>query len=337
MKGNLYIRTIYLLISSLISFVYLYIFLNLPNTFFRDRDVYLIYAEDSDQLFDLYSGIALYFNEPIFLSINVFLRNFLSSENIIFLYLCITISGTLFLLFKYSKNLFMFCLGLFLLAICHYSFHAQFVVLRQTIASIILLFTLTYTKDIKKTLIISFLCSFIHSSFFLITMLIFFYHLIQRFPSYVKSVIVTIASAVLGLFITVVGKYLGVRQATEDHIVSAVRVGGGAFLCFLMLLTYFLFFYKEDEKNKNIYDFSILGLSLFVGLYFVNPAAGRLMSTFILPIIFLLTSRFNILNIFIMVVLSFLFLYLDSQGAINEMSLNVNFDQIFGYIGKDIF
>ncbi|MEK5765011.1 hypothetical protein VXE39_19935, partial [Acinetobacter junii] len=84
--------------------------------------------------------------------------------------------------------------------------------------------------------------------------------------------------------ITIVGKYLGVRQATEDHIVSSVNVGGGAFLCFMMILLYFLFIYKVDEKNKRIYDFSILGLSIFIGLYFISPVAGRLMSTFILPI-----------------------------------------------------
>jgi hypothetical protein len=334
-KNHIY-KVTYCLLGSVISVIYIYVSLSLPHIFFRDRDVYLVYAESSDKLLDLYSGLSLYANEPLFLKINIFLNYFLSASTIVYFYLFICLFGIHFLLFKYSKNIFMFVLGVILLFLCNYSFHAEFVVLRQTIGSIILLFVLSYTRNIKLILITSFICSFIHSSFLLITAFLFLYHFLSKFNDKIKSLIVIIASALLGLFITVVGKFLGVRQASEDHIVSAVSVGGGAFICFLSLLIYFLFFYKVDVKLKNIYDFSILGLSLFVGLYFINPAAGRLMSTFIFPIVFLLCAKFNQINIVLIFFLLMIFGYLTSQGVTSGMSLNISFEDLFQYINMRI-
>ena len=169
MNKNHIHKVIYCLLGSVISVIYIYVSLSLPHNFFRDRDVYLVYAESSDKLLDLYSGLPLYANEPLFLKINIFLNHFISASKIVYLYLFICLFGMLFLLFKYSKNIFMFVLGVVLLFLCNYSFHAEFVVLRQTIASIILLFVLSYTRNIKLILITSFICFFIHSSFLLIT------------------------------------------------------------------------------------------------------------------------------------------------------------------------
>lgn len=316
-------------------FLYLYIFMNIPHSFFRDRDVYIIYAEKSQDLYDAYGGMTVYANEPIFLKLNIFLSNFISSSNIVFIFLFFCLLGTLILLFKHSKNVFNFIMGMFLILFCHYAFHSQLVVLRQSISTIILLFFLTYTDNKKNIILVSFFCSFIHSSFFLITFLLILYYTIPIYSLKIKSLIIFLTSAFLGLFIKLIGGYLGIRQASEDHILSAVSVGGGAFLCFLIILIYFLFFIKE-EKNNNIYQFSILGLSLFLGLYFINPAAGRLMSTFILPIIFVLCSKFNMANNILIFFLLILFFCLDVQGVMSGMSMNTDFHHLFKYIRMNI-
>ena len=332
MNNNQIYRVIHFLLSFILIAMYIGFAISLPHEFFKDRDVYEIYASESQEIYNLYDGIIIYFNEPLFLKINILLNKFLQPSNVVYFLLLFCLMGTTLLLYKYSKNFFMFFLGILFILICNYAFHAQFVILRQTIASVIFLYALTYIKDIKIIILISFLCSFIHASFFLLTAFFIFYEAISKFSTKIKSIIIIFFSAILGLFITIVGKYLGVRQATEDHIVSSVNVGGGAFLCFMMILLYFLFIYKVDEKNKIIYDFSILGLSIFIGLYFISPVAGRLMSTFILPIIFLLCARFNMANSILFFLLLTVFIYLDMQGAITGMSLNVNFSEIISFI-----
>lgn len=332
MNSSQIYKVLFLLLAFIFSIAYIVISLNLPHEFFRDRGVYLVYASDSKDLYDFYNGITVYANEPLFLKINIFLNNFLLPSDVVYLYLFFCLVGISFLLYKYSKNIFMFSLGLLFIIVCNYAFHAQFVVLRQTIASVVLLYALTYIKDIRIVFLISFLCSFIHVSFFLVTILLILYEALGKFSTNIKSIVIIVSSAVMGLFITLVGKYLGIRQATEDHIVSGVTVGGGAFLCFSVVLLYFLIIYRVDDKTKRIYDFSILGLSIFIGLYFINPAAGRLMSTFILPIIFLLCSKFNVLNTILVFLLLSVFIYLDIQGAITGMSLNVNFSEIISFI-----
>ena len=330
-SGQIY-KVIFFLLAFILSVVYIGISLNLPHDFFRDRDVYLVYASESQDLYEFYNGITVYANEPLFLKINIFLNNFLLPSSVVYLYLLFCLVGVVFLLYRYSKNIFMFSLGLLFIIVCNYAFHAQFVVLRQSIASVILLYALTYVKDIRVVFIISFLCCFIHASFFLVTILLILYEAIGKFSTNIKSIVIIISSAVMGLFITLVGKYLGIRQATEDHIISDVNVGGGAFLYFSVVLFYFLTMYRVDDKTKRIYDFSILGLSIFIGLYFINPAAGRLMSTFILPIIFLFCSKFNILNTILVFLWLAVFIYLAMQGAITGMSLNVSFSEMISFI-----
>lgn len=325
-------KVIYFLLSFALTSLYIYISISLPHEFFRDRDVYFVYASNSQELYDFYDGITVYFNEPLFLKINILLNNFFTPSNVVYIFLFFCVLGISILLYKYSKNIFMFFLGLVFIVVCNYAFHAQFVVLRQTIATVILLYALTYLKNIKIVIAISFLCSFIHVSFFLITALLILYEMLSRFSTNIKSLVIIIFSAIMGIFITVVGKYLGIRQASEDHIVSGVNVGGGAFLCFSLILLYFLFLFKVDENSRRIYDFSILGLSIFIGLYFINPAAGRLMSTFILSIVFLLCSKFNIINSILIFLLLIVFIYLDMQGTITGMSLNVNFSEVIRYI-----
>ncbi|EXE57087.1 EpsG family protein [Acinetobacter sp. 1239920] len=332
MSSNQIHKVIYFLLFFALTFIYIYISISLPHHFFRDRDVYFVYASNSQELYEFYDGMVVYFNEPLFLKINILLNNFFTPSNVVYFFLFFCLFGILILLYKYSKNIFMFFGGLVFIVVCNYAFHAQFVVLRQTIATVILLYALTYLKDIKMIILISLLCSFIHVSFFLITALLIFYEMIGRFSTNIKSFVIVLSSAVMGLFITVAGKYLGIRQATEDHIISGVNVGGGAFLCFSIILLYFLFLFKVNENTRRIYDFCILGLSIFIGLYFINPAAGRLMSTFIFPIIFLLCSKFNIINSLFLSLILVVFIYLDMQGAITGMSLNVSFSEIIRYI-----
>lgn len=330
-SGQIY-KVIFFLLAFILSVVYIGISLNLPHHFFRDRDAYFVYASNSQEIYESYDGMVVYFNEPLFLKINILLNSFFTPSNVVLFILFFCLLGILILLYKYSKNIFMFFLGFVFIVVCNYAFHAQFVVLRQTVATVILLYALTYLKDIRVVILMSFLCSFIHASFFLITALLLLYELIGGFSTNIKSLIIVISSAVMGLFITVIGKYLGIRQATEDHITSGVNVEGGAFLCFSTILLYFLFLFKVNENTRRIYDFSILGLSIFIGLYFINPTAGRLMSTFIFPIIFLLCSKFNIINSLLLFLILVIFIYLGMQGVIAGMSLNVSFSEIFRYI-----
>lgn len=56
------------------------------------------------------------------------------------------------------------------------------------------------------------------------------------------------------------------------------------------------------------------------------------MSTLFLSIVFLLCSKFNIINSILLFLLLIVFIYLDMQGTITGMSLNVNFSEVIRYI-----
>lgn len=55
------------------------------------------------------------------------LNNFFTPGSVVYIFLFFCVLGISILLYKYSKNIFMFFLGLVFIVVCNYAFHAQFV------------------------------------------------------------------------------------------------------------------------------------------------------------------------------------------------------------------
>lgn len=304
----------------------------LPFDYFRDRDVYLsFYALHSDFIFNSFNGIALFSNEPLFLQINMVLSNYLSPYYVVESFVCFVIFSIMFFLVKESKNLICFLFGLILLFFCNYLFHLQFVVLRQAIATIICVYAILIFESNYKILLLFFIASFIHSSFFLYTILFIIYMMSLRINYEKAGYLISFAfSLVLSASIFVVGKFLGVRQVDESGGDGGLSVGGGAFLLYSMVLIYLLFFF-EVKKDK-LYHLAIIFLINYLTMYFLTPIAGRLMSTNFLIVLLLIIRNDKIYNYFFLIILSVIFIILAFNGNIESMSLNVTFDTLINSI-----
>ena len=93
-------KIIYLMISSLLSFIYIFIYTNIPNEYLRDRGNYIVYAKEIDYFLTRYDGIDVFFNEPIFLYLNKFLSNYFYYDNIPIFFVFFNTCIMVFLLLK---------------------------------------------------------------------------------------------------------------------------------------------------------------------------------------------------------------------------------------------
>ncbi|HCM9403286.1 Uncharacterised protein [Acinetobacter baumannii] len=312
----------------LFGLIYFFLTLNLDNNLFRDREAYLYYAAHSDIIYDLYNGYAIYFNEPVFLKLNIFLNSFFSDEQIVYLLCGFVVFFTVFFICYFSKNILSFWLGLLILFFSYYLFHFQFVIIRQALATIIFLFFLIFNKRYSVNIFVAFFMSFIHSAFFLIAFIYMLYCILElRKIKYTKiSYFFLIFSAVLGVLITKVALLLGVRQAEEDHLKAGVSVGGGAFLLFSFIFCYLLFFYEGVKDH--LFKVTLVFLGCFLGFYFFTPISGRLMSSFLLLILLILVRENNIKSIVVLFILSLIFILMAFQGNVEMMSLEVPYEEV---------
>lgn len=310
--------------------LYFLLTLNIKHYYYRDRVEYESYASNSDFIFSLYDGIGVYFNEPLFLSINIFLNKWFDPATTVYFLSNTILIVILYLLGKYSKNFLTFILGLCILFFSYYLFHFQFVILRQALATIFFIF---FFRDGKKTNILFCLtASFIHSSFFLISFLYILFIFFEKKIDYRKlSYLFFVFSLFLSFFILKMASFLGVRQANQDHVLSSVTVGGGAFLVFSFLFLYMLFLYKGIKDE--LFKMSLIFLACFLGFYFFNPIAGRLMSSFLFIILLVLVRDSGFKNILLLIYLLIVFIVMAFMGTIEGMSLlmpyNSYLDQFF--------
>ncbi|HDG9823436.1 TPA: EpsG family protein [Acinetobacter nosocomialis] len=312
----------------LFGVIYFFMTLNLDSNLFKDRDAYLYYAAHSDTIYDLYNGYTVYFNEPIFLKLNIFLSGFLSDDNVVYIFCYFSILLTIFFLCYFSKNIVSFLFAVLILFFSYYLFHFQFVIIRQAIATVIFLFFLVFNKRITINIFVAFLMSFIHSAFFLIAFIYLIYCILELNKIAYKKIacFFLFFSAMLGVLITKVALLLGVRQAEEDHLKAGVSVSGGAFLLFFLVFIYFLFFYEGIKDH--LFKITLVFLSCFLGFYFFTPISGRLMSSFLLFILLILIRDNNIKSILILFVLSIIFILMAFQGNVEMMSLEVPYEDV---------
>ncbi len=312
----------------LIYLVYVLTFISLPNSIFRDRENYQAYVEYLNNILYNYKvdGISLFFNEPFFLLINFILGKFFSSDMVVLIFVFIIVTSFFVFLKKMSSNILMFILGLMAFLIISYTFHFQFVILRQALATTLLLSALIYCKEYKSILLVCFISCFIHSSMFIVLLLLILNNVLRNKDTFIRYGIIFIFLFIFGFFALKVAMFLGFRQA--GYLLEMdYNPGGGAFALWFLIFLYFVFFYKN--KKSFLYEYAILGLILFLTLYFFNPIAGRLMCSFVPAIILLLVSRFNFGNFITLVILIVLYSFLIESGVLVDNSLTVNGDTFF--------
>ena len=315
-------RAIYLMVATLFSVIYIYIYISIPNSLLSDRANYILYANDVDYFLNLYDGYNLFFNEPIFLYLNKFSSNFMDATSVPVFFVFINTFVMMFLLLKQSKNLTFFFLGLAFIIVFPYLFQAQLTAVRQTLATSLFLGAFFYFKNHWKVLACLILCSFIHSVFFLVT---FFYFInfifIKKISINYKIFINAVIMLLISILFFVLLSYFGLRQADEygEGTINALKVGGGAFI--LMCAIFIGLYIQRDRLNSDLFLMVMMGLTLFMVGYFINPITGRLFNVFSPFLVLLLVSKNTKINFIILIFLVLVYGVLYFSGTYNDVFL----------------
>lgn len=269
-------------VNSLIAVIYGLILASLPNDWFRDRDNYIIYAKNLDVVFDRYDYLSFFFNEPLFILYNKLLSNFASPEIIPKLGVFFISSTIVYFILKYSKNWLAAVIGLFLLFFVSYTFHLQLVAIRQGVATALLLWVVHFYGNKNIFYVFCFLLSFFHISFIVISFLLLFDLLLEKLIKDLKIRMLLFLFVIFcsSLILLNVASFLGVRQASSDHLTTN-NFGHGGFLLFLFV-GFFFWLRGLNNVYRNVFGkISFLGVLVYLGFYYTIPISGRIIGTFL--------------------------------------------------------
>ncbi|WP_171996319.1 EpsG family protein [Psychrobacter sp. DAB_AL43B] len=313
-----YKKFFYWTFVALVGSMYVISLSNMPNEWFRDRDNYLIYANYPESIIDLYENkFILIVNEPFFLYSNIWLGKIFENDFIpnFFVYFITTVF--IFFIGYNAKSTIGFIFGLVLSILIPYILQAELVALRQGLATALFIPFFFLVKDDKKILVILLVCAFFHSIFFLFFLFYFLnFFVLSRFSIRKKLIINSVFMMILSLIGIVVAKYLGLRQGSEYMGVEG-DVGGGAFLLFAFVFVYVYAYGNKD--NKRLYEFVMIGLTIFLTSYFLSPVSGRLFNTVAPFLVFLLVSKNRTIDYIFISFLSVVFLALFLSGSYYEL------------------
>jgi len=281
----------------IVSLFYAFYLSYLSNDFFRDRENYILYAMFFDDLGRDSSLLFYLFNEPLFLYYNKVLSFVFNPEAVpkfgVF-FIAFTLS---YLILKHSKNILLSIIGLSLLFFVPYTFHLQLVVLRQGIATALLIWFVYLFWGRKIFYLLSFVLSFFHVSFFIVFFILFYDYILAK---YIKNIqirlfLITITTFLGSFFLLKVASNLGVRQAQSSHL-EVNENGGGGFIIFSFILM-FLFFRGFNNVYSNKYGrVAALGLITYLAFYFTLPVSGRIIATF-LPFFYIYVVSYKNLKV----------------------------------------
>lgn len=298
------VKSLELFFYFLISLFYGYIFILIPHDYFKDRLNYLSYAENYDFFISLKEDSSYLIGEILFLYINKFFSIFFSPENVVYLFVFIVNFTLCFVFFfSYKRKIFPFfiLLAYFLLP---FGFSYQLGSLRQSLAISIFLFAVCYIKKVNIYLIvISIILGMIHTSFFIVTLFLFADYIFLKFFSeeklFYRIGLHLFLAVILGLFLSLISNLFSVNKL-DDYL--EYDSGGGLF--FLFFIPFFVANIYRYYKSKAVDYFvflSIIGVLIYIVLYFLSPISGRVITIF-LPFIFLsLINRVDIINICLLI------------------------------------
>lgn len=331
-ERTIIIKIIFIIIVSLI---YANWMASLPNSIFRDRDNYMVYASIPFKLLAraISSGSFL-FKEPLFLLLN---QGLLSLHNdpakTVHILVFFTTFCTSFYAFYRANSAFGGLVVILFLFIQVQSLGLQLVTLRQGICAGILL--LLIHKRSMHLLSLLLLCGFIHNSFFVFAAFYGMQLLLGRHFGITSNRAKSIYIAIFGLFFfsmfSVLSSLVATKQNLETIEVGDASGGGGAFIVWLIVLFYLLAFKtnvgikEKNDANRNIYNLAIIGLLIYLTGYFLTPIVGRMIGVFIPFIIMALLHNFKVRDVFFIALVFGINFYLYLSGSF-EGVLTVSLD-----------
>ena len=267
----------------LAALIYGLLLASLPNELFRDRENYVVYASNFAIIFKQYNAITLLFNEPLFLLYNKVLSLFFSPETVPRVSVFFISFSIAYFILKNARNYLLVVLGFSLLFFVSFTFHLQLVVLRQGVATVLLLWIVHLYWGKKPFFPLCFLLLFFHISFAIVFFVLFYEHVLTTFIKNVKLrlLFLSLTLFALSFFMLALASSLGVRQAGASHLVNNTNGGGGVVL--FSFLLFFLYLRGLNNVCRTSYGkIGLLGVLVYLIFYFTIPISGRLISVFLL-------------------------------------------------------
>lgn len=316
------------LFSALIlSILYAFILSSLDLSLFRDLRNYELYIDTLEYRKTLILENGIIFYEPLFYLVCKILSLFFDSEGAVrflIFFNCFTI------FFKCSTSFSRRWQNILLLLLCLLQpqiFAIQLVTIRQGfgVAIFIWLFPLLKNKlQIAFTLAI---LGMIHNSFFIIAFFVFVFYLFEKMTNrsyYVKLFLLFLVGIVFNLAMFVILQFFSSKQGAgyED---ASLQGGGGGFILWGTLFFYICFIQKKFRDVSTFYqifDFTLIGLVIYLTSYFLTPIAGRIIGTFIPFVYFLiLLKRENLMFAVFLLLLNWYLFFNGGAEAFLETDL----------------
>lgn len=272
----------YGLITFFLALAYASILAALPMDVFMDRTGYLIYATFSWRIFDAHcelGGLAVFFNEPVWLWINGLLSLFLSPDATVrTLIFASALTVALVVLRQNPRHLiWLVFILLFPQVIKNYIIH-----LRQGVAIAVFMAGWAMGSD-RHRWGLWILTPFIHSSFFFVLGLWLASGLISqlKFGMYMRVVFFSMLGILSGGSILKIGATLGARQA-ETYEVGSASISG---LGFLFWLCTFVILLWQGRTFHQKYAFQLSLLIYYLSTYFVLQVTGRVFESTMITVL----------------------------------------------------
>lgn len=268
-----------------IAFTYAYILMNLPLFEFQDRQNYLVYAQSSDNVLrgNQARGILpLIFNEPIWLLINIWLRNILEPKNVMktIIFMASFLSSYSFVKLSNSKTrniLLMVILLLLPVILKNYITH-----LRQGLAIGLFMFGMLFSDWRRIAFVV--VTPFIHSSFFFIIFLTQIDKIILWFANFeTKTRIATvfIIGIILSLNLGQIAAFLGDRRLHIYNFTARDISGLGWLFWFIVLIV----MVSAGKRYLKQYSISAYCITFYLATYPFIEVTARIFESSILIVI----------------------------------------------------
>jgi len=324
-------KAIYLITSYSILLFYIFILWHLPNDWFRDRDVYQIYAENHDTFLKNDDTFKQLVNEPLFSQIASLFSN---QPELFPVCMSIFIAFIYFILvIKKSKNILTFFFATLLLFFNTFLIFSQLFQLRQGLATALFLIIFFYIKKKNNRIILSCILPFIHVVFFIITPIYIIYELYLQYKDPKKIILYTALTTIIFSILSISLMYvIGFRQADIYNNLNEGRGGGSFILHFALFI--FIYFWG-NRYDQRLLGWVFIGLTFYIFSYFIFPPSGRLFSSFYPFLLIYLITRNKILDTTVLFLMSIIFTYLFfSSGYLdmlnmNALSFNIELERFF--------
>lgn len=255
------------------ALLYATVLTSLPLDAFLDRENYLIYAANSDEILARYGAVhqvAVLANEPLWLLINIWLARLFAPETVLRVLIFLPAFLVPWLLVRHNPR---HALWLILLMLMPQVLKNHVIHLRQGVGlAVFLLGYFSGSKWLGRGLMLA--AGFIHSSFLFIVLIrgivaaVGLFHLSPR----LRIALQLLCFGLLGVSTAMVASALGARQGAQYADVQTTFSGLG-FLFWTVVLLMFLSAGRL-VLQQNMAALAIL--SFYLATYFVLPVSARI-------------------------------------------------------------